>query len=58
MKYHIFIIAEKSDSKNSKNKIKLLQKLDEFNVNEKLNHILKRENYEVAYKLALNSGFD
>ena len=51
-------MAEKSDSKNSKNKIKLLQKLDEFNVNEKLNHILKRENYEVAYKLALNSGFD
>ena len=51
-------MAEKSDSLNSKNKTKLLQKLDEFNVNEKLNHILKRENYEVAYNLALNSGFD
>ena len=51
-------MGEKKEALNNKKKIKVLHRLDESNVNEKLNLIIKKENYEIAYKLALNSGFD
>ena len=51
-------MGEKKEHLNNIKKIKVLHRLDEFNANEKLNLILKKENYEIAYKLALNSGFD
>ena len=58
MKYHMFIMGEKKELINNKQKVKILHRLDESNVNDKLKLILKKENYEIAYKLALNSGFD